>query len=71
MLGDCRSVLVSGIGETPREILVKSGLEVVQMSGFVADGLKAVYAGTGVNTLKGRRQPCTKGGCAGSGGGCL
>ena len=69
-LNDCRAVLVSGVGETPREILQKSGLRPVEMGGFIADGLRAIFEGGNHGTLKARRQPCTKGVCAGSGGGC-
>jgi nitrogen fixation protein NifB len=63
-------VLVSGVGETPREILLKSGIRPVEMGGFIADGLKTIFAGGNPGALKARKQPCTKGVCAGSGGGC-
>jgi nitrogen fixation protein NifB len=69
-LNDCRAVLVSGVGETPREILRKSGIRPVEMGGFIADGLKTIFAGGNPGALKARKQPCTKGVCAGSGGGC-
>lgn len=70
LLGDCRAVLVSSIGETPQNILGKAGVKPVVMSGFIENGLKAVYRGEGVSALKGRRSPCAKGACSGSGGGC-
>lgn len=71
-LNDCRAVLVSGAGDTPREILKEYGLRVVEMGGFVTDGLKAVYEGGNPALFRGRRQKsCSAGGCAGSGGGCL
>lgn len=70
ILGDCRTVLVSGIGATPEEILKKSGIKTMVMNGFIEDGLKAVYEGHKVVGLKARRQPCSAGGCNGSGGGC-
>jgi len=71
LLGDCRAVLISGLGETPGDILRKSGLKTVIMSGFIEEGLKAVYQGKSLTGLKSRRTPCTKGSCVGSGGGCL
>ncbi|MFZ5776363.1 MAG: radical SAM protein [Thermodesulfobacteriota bacterium] len=67
-LNDCRAVLVSSLGESPREILTKSGVRPVTMSGFIADGLAAVYQGKSVESLQGRKGGCGK--CAGSGGGC-
>lgn len=69
-LNDCRAVLVSGIGETPRGILQESGIHPVEMSGFITDGLKTVFAGGNPGVLKARRNSCTQGVCAGSGGGC-
>jgi len=71
LLSDCRAVLTSGIGETPDEILKKSGLRTITMSGFIEEGLRAVYHGKPLSGLKSRRTPCTKASCAGSGGGCL
>ena len=70
-LNDCRAVLVSGVGETPREILKEYGLRIVEMGGFITDGLKAVYEGGNPALFRGRRQKSfSAGGCAGSGGGC-
>ena len=71
LLRDCRAVLVSGVGESPREVLAKAGVKTVEMNGFIETGLEAIYSGRKLEPLKGRRQPCTKGACSGSGGGCL
>lgn len=70
ILKDCRAVLTSAIGETPREILTRSGLKTVVMSGLIEEGLDAVYAGRGLSVLKGRRKSCSAGGCGGAGNGC-
>lgn len=70
VLNDCRVLLVSAIGEAPREVLEKSGIRPVVMSGFIEDGLKAIYNGGNLEVMKGRRVPCTKGLCSGSGVGC-
>lgn len=69
-LNDCRAVLVGAIGATPREILSKSGLKPVEMSGFILDGLAAVYRGGSLAALKSRRDPCTASACGGKGAGC-
>ncbi len=71
MLKDCRAVLVSGIGETPRAILEESGIKTIEMNGFIEMGLSAVFGCGEISALKGRRVSCTQGGCSGSGGGCL
>ena len=71
VLGDCRAVLVSGIGETPFEILSKSGIEPVEAAGFVEDALGLIYAGGRTSTLRGKkRKACAAGGCSGGGEGC-
>ncbi len=64
-LNDCRAILVSGIGERPREIILRNGLQPVEMNGFIEMGLQAVYAGGNLSALKQRRP----GGCSKSCGG--
>jgi nitrogen fixation protein NifB len=71
LLGDCRAVLVSGIGDKPREILAKTGVKPVEMNGFIEAGLAAVYEGKKVEQLKARKVKCAGGGCSGGGGGCV
>ncbi len=71
ILGDCRAVLVSGIGETPRQALEENHILPVEMSGFIQIGLEAIYNGQNPAAFKGRRNGCSKGaGCSRSGGGC-
>lgn len=71
ILNDCRAILVSNIGQTPLEILEKSGVQPVEAAGFIEEAVKAVYEGKNTGSLKGRRKSCAEGACAGSGGGCL
>jgi len=70
ILGDCKYVLVSGAGETPKEILSASGIKPVEASGFIEDGLDVVYKGKANKLLKGRRVSCAESTCLGNGGGC-
>jgi len=71
ILYDCRAVLASDMGETPREILRKQGIEPVTMSGFIEMGLKAIYSGEGLSQLKRReKKSCGSGHCQGTGTGC-
>jgi nitrogen fixation protein NifB len=68
---DCRAVLVSGIGESPRKVLEESGIVTVEMNGFIAEGLETIFEGGNLSRLKsrqlGNRQGC---GCSGNGLGC-
>ncbi len=68
-LQDCRGVLVSALGETPREILQECGLMAWEVSGFIELALKAVYEGGGLELLQTRRGGLGRA-CSG-GGGCL
>jgi len=71
ILKDCRAVLVSAMGETPRNILMESHILPVEMNGFIRMGLAAIYDDADAERLKGRRAGCAKGsGCAGQGDGC-
>lgn len=71
VLSDCRAVLVSGIGETPKQVLAEHEILPLEMSGFILVGLEAVYGGGDTTVLKGRRNGCAKAaGCSGTGGGC-
>ncbi len=70
-LNDCRALLVSAVGQTPAEILRESGLRVVEMNGFINEGLKAIYEGGNPAILKTRQtKSCSSGGCSGTGVGC-
>ena len=71
-LQDCRAVLVSGIGETPRRVLSAAGVLPLEVTGFIDRAVKAVYTGEGLAALKVRRRAgCAKGaGCGGDGSGC-
>lgn len=71
-LHDCRAVLVSALGETPREILQESGILPMEMSGFIVLGVEAIYAGNTADLFKARQGGLGKA-CSGKGqaGGCL
>ena len=66
LLADCRAVLVSGIGETPRLVLEEAGVRPLEMEGFVEMGLKTVYQGLDASLLKVRKAKPCQGGAGGS-----
>lgn len=70
ILGDCRAVLVSGVGQTPYEILNKAGIKPVEAAGFIDEGLRTIYENKKTSSLRGRRNPCSDGSCMGGGEGC-
>jgi len=52
LLNDCRAILVSGVGDNPANILYRSGIRVIQMTGLIDEGLEAVYNGKVIKTIK-------------------
>ena len=74
ILGDCRAVLVSAIGEAPKKALTAAGVLPIEMNGFIQMGLEAVYSGRNPAQLKARhRRGCGCGqelSCGGDGSGC-
>lgn len=70
ILGDCKAVLVSGVGEVPYNILVKAGVQPIEAAGFIEEGLETVYENKKTSSLRGRKNPCATGACAGAGEGC-
>jgi len=70
ILGDCRAVLVHGIGETPFDILHRAGIKPVEAAGFIEEGLKTIFENKKTTALRGRKSPCSTGACSGGGGGC-
>jgi nitrogen fixation protein NifB len=69
-LKDCRALLVSGIGKNPREILSKSGIDVLEMEGLVEDAVGRILSGENVNHLMKRKQTKCGSECMGGGMGC-
>jgi nitrogen fixation protein NifB len=42
-LKDCRAVVVSGSGRTPRRVLEEEGVRVIEMAGLISDGLATLF----------------------------
>ena len=70
LLKDCRAILVSGVGSSPRGVLSKKGILVLEMEGLIEEGLDAVYDHREIPAhLKRRFSGCGEA-CGGSGQGC-
>ncbi|QJT10127.1 nitrogenase cofactor biosynthesis protein NifB [Oceanidesulfovibrio marinus] len=69
-LKDCRALLCAALGRTPREVLEKSGVTVVEMSGFIEQGLEAIYKGGDLSKLMNKKPSACGHACGGSGEGC-
>ena len=68
VLNDCRAVLVSGVGDTPRKVLEQAGVSVLTVEGLVSDAVDAVFQGRPLPAP--RRSYRCEGACPGTGNGC-
>ncbi len=69
-LNDCGTLLVSGIGDSPRRTLAASGLAVLEVEGVIEEAVRAVLEGQSLRHLITRKRTACALGCAGTGGGC-
>lgn len=69
ILHDCRCLLVSGIGESPREILEHDGITIFVTEGLIGEELKFVFAGKTPHSVCSRKGSCGSD-CSGGGLGC-
>jgi nitrogen fixation protein NifB len=69
-LSDCGTLLVSGIGDTPRLALSESGVDVLEIEGVIDDAVQAVFDGQSLKHLIKRNMAACGAGCQGTGMGC-
>ncbi len=70
LLKDCRSILVSGVGPNPKEILNNTGVKVIEMSGMIDEGLDGVYKGNPIRSVSKSAMTKCGTGCKGNAQGC-
>jgi nitrogen fixation protein NifB len=72
-ISDCHSILISGVGRSPRWILERSGLHVIEASGLIAQAMESLHSrGDVPEAMKKQFKSCasSSSGCQGSGTGC-
>jgi nitrogen fixation protein NifB len=69
-LSDCRAILVSGVGNSPKQVLGKSGIDVIECEGIIDEAVRAVFAGESLNHMAVRRPFACGAGCSGNQMGC-
>ncbi|WP_321495717.1 nitrogenase cofactor biosynthesis protein NifB [uncultured Desulfobacter sp.] len=68
---DCHTILVSGVGETPKKILLNMGFTIHEINGMIDLVLMALKKGESLNHLITRKQSACGGECRGTGTGCM
>lgn len=71
LISDCSTLLVSGIGSTPREILYSKGLEILEVNGLIEDIVPRIANGSSINHLLKREKTECRMSCSGTGTGCM
>jgi nitrogen fixation protein NifB len=71
LLKDCRALLVSGVGETPKSILKSCNVHVIEMTGLIDEGLEGVYSNRVIRSIaKPDAFKCGGSSCKGNAQGC-
>lgn len=71
LLKDCGTLLVSGIGERPRQVLSQSGMEILEVGGLIDELVPAVLTGETINHMIKRERSACGTECSGTGMGCM
>jgi nitrogen fixation protein NifB len=69
-LSDCSTLLVSGVGRNPRQVLSAAGIAVLEIEGLIDEALRAVFAGESLNHMVKRTLTACGAACGGNGLGC-
>jgi nitrogen fixation protein NifB len=69
-LSDCSTLLVSGVGSNPQQVLSAAGIEVLEIEGLIDEALRAVFAGEPLNHMVKRSLKACGAACGGNGLGC-
>jgi nitrogen fixation protein NifB len=70
LLKDCRSLLVSGAGSNPKEVLGAGGIEVIECEGIIEEGVRAVFSGESLRHMAVRNVTACGASCGGNMMGC-
>jgi nitrogen fixation protein NifB len=70
-ISDCHSILIAGVGRAPRWVMEKSGLRVIEASGFIAQAMEGLHrSGDVPAAMRKQFKSCGTSGCEGTGAGC-
>ena len=69
-INDCDTLLVSGIGERPRDLLTRKGVRIVEIEGMIEDAVSAIIQGEPIRHMMKRQGKGCDGACGGGGTGC-
>ncbi|EFK11144.1 nitrogenase cofactor biosynthesis protein NifB [delta proteobacterium NaphS2] len=51
LIGDCRALLVAGLGDNPRRVLKQKGIDILEVDGLIEEAVAAVFEGHSMNFM--------------------
>lgn len=69
-INDCSLLLVGGVGANPRRVLIRKGIEVLEIEGLIDEAVRTVFDGGSLRHLAKRNMTGCGAECSGTGGGC-
>jgi nitrogen fixation protein NifB len=69
-LRDCRALLVGGVGPNPRRVIEGKGIRVLEMAGFISEGVESLYHDGDIPRAMRKHFRSCGAECQGSGMGC-
>jgi nitrogen fixation protein NifB len=70
ILDDCRMLLVSGVGNTPKKILAERGIKIAVCEGLIEEAVSRIYAGEHLHAMAVRKPKRCGASCGGDMMGC-
>jgi len=70
-IDDCRALLAHAIGNNPREVISKKGIDILELDGMIDEAVEAVFEGHSLNYMIRRDVEACNRPCEGTGMGCM
>ena len=71
IIDDCRALLAHAIGNNPREVISKKGIDILELDGMIDEAVEAVFEGYSMNYMVRRDVDACNRPCEGTGMGCM
>ena len=71
IIDDCRALLAHAIGNNPREVISKKGIDILELDGMIDEAVEAVFEGHSMNYMIRRDVDACNRPCEGAGMGCM
>lgn len=70
LLEDCNTLMVSGIGQSPKQVFAEAGINVLVVEGLIEEAVQSIFTGNTINHLIKRERTVCGAACSGTATGC-